>query len=455
MRTSNDPADQTEIFEQRPVPSAVRTMAVPMVISQIIVLIYNMADTFYLGRTSDPIMVAGVSMVLPIFNITLSLASVTGVGGGTLISRLLGVGDETEAEKVSAFCLCFSVALSALFSLSLLLFMNPLLTFLGAGNETLLYAREYVFFVLVIGGIPTVLSNVLSNLIRSVGYARQASFGIAGGGILNILLDPLFMFVLLPPGMEVVGVGIATCLSNLLSCTYFLITVYRMRSVSVITWNIKKGMPKGKSILSVFGVGIPSSLTTLLFDLDYVVLDRLMVSYGDIPLAAVGIVLKIERFPLNVGIGICQGVDPLIAYNYASHDHARMDELIHYTRRVGLLIALASVIIYELFATGLMWFFISEPMTVQLGSQFLRIRILATPLMFLCFSMVHIFNAFGKGRIALFLGVTRWAVINIPMLFLMNALFGIYGLVFSQLVSDSLMATLSAIVYHFERKKIT
>ncbi len=446
--------DKIEIFETMPVSSAVRTMALPMVISQIIVLIYNMADTFYLGRTNDPLMVASVSMILPAFNLTLSIAGITGVGGGTLISRLLGAGETREAEKVSSFSIWFAVLIAGLFSLCVALFMDPLLRALGAGADTIDFARQYTFFVLVLGGIPTVMSNVLSNLIRSVGYSRQASFGIAMGGVLNILLDPLFMFVFLPAGYEVLGVGIATCTSNYTACLYFIITIYRTHKEHVITANLKKGMPTGKSIRSVFGVGIPSSVATLLFDVDYVVLDRLMVNYGDIPLAAIGIVLKAERFPLNVGIGICQGVEPLIAYNYSSGNHKRMDEIINYSRRIGLLIAIASVCLYEIFARQLLQFFIAEEETVLLGTNFLRIRILATPFMFLCFSMVHIFNAFGRGRVALFLGVTRWAVINIPMLFILNNLFGIYGLVWSQLVSDILMATISYVIYHFYRKRI-
>ncbi len=454
MNKAEEANEKTEIFESMPIPRAVRIMAVPMIISQVIVLIYNMADTFYLGRTNDPIMVAAVSMILPVFNLTLSLAGIAGIGGGTLISRLLGVREHKEAEKVSVFCIWFAIAISALFSLSLLVFMNPLLTALGADSETYIYARQYVMLVLVIGGIPTVLSNTLSNLIRSVGYANQASFGIAMGGVLNILLDPLFMFLILPSGYEVLGVGIATCISNYTACIYFFITLYRTRGKHVLTLNPKKGMPSKKSIRSVFAVGIPSSVATLLFDVDYVVLDRLMVGYGDIPLAAIGIVLKAERFPLNVGIGICQGVDPLIAYNFSSRNRERMDGIIRFARRIGLLIGIISVCLYEIFATVLLRFFIEDPETVLLGANFLRIRILATPFMFLCFSFVHIFNAFGEGGIALILGVTRWLIINIPMLFLLNYLFGIYGLVFSQLTSDVVMAAISFIIYYRYRRRM-
>ncbi|MCD8121346.1 MAG: polysaccharide biosynthesis C-terminal domain-containing protein [Clostridiales bacterium] len=445
--------DKKEIFESLPVAEAVRLMATPMVISMVIVLIYNMADTFYVGRTNDPYMVAGISMMLPVFNITLSIAGISGVGGGTLVSRLLGREEEREARRVSVFSIYLAVLLAACFSVGMACFLDPLLRAMGAGDNTIAYARQYTFCVLVIGGIPTVLSNVLSNLVRCVGYSKKASFGIAMGGVLNIVLDPLLMFVILPHGMEVLGVGIATCISNCVACLYFLITVYRTREEHVICLDPREGMPTGESICSVLQVGIPSSVTTLLFDLDYVVLDRLMVTYGDIPLAAIGIVLKAERFPLNVGIGICQGMVPLVAYNFASGDHQRMNQVIHCARRAGLLIGLASILVYEIFAVSLMRIFIANADTVSLGTTFIRIRILATPMMFLCFSMVHVFNAFGEGGWALLLGVLRWAVINIPMLFLLNALFGIYGLVWSQLISDAVMAAISFCVYRIYARK--
>lgn len=211
-----------EIFEELPVMRALRTMMMPTIISQIIVLIYNMADTFYVGRTNNPYMVAGASLILPVFNITLSLAGLTGVGGGSLISRLIGEGRDDEAKRVSSFSIYLSIFITAIFSLALFVFMDFVLELLGAGENTFTYAKEYALWVIVIGGIPTVLSNVLSNLLRSVGVSKEAGFGITMGGLLNIVLDPIFMFVLLPKGREVLGVGIATCLSNCAACIYFL-----------------------------------------------------------------------------------------------------------------------------------------------------------------------------------------------------------------------------------------
>lgn len=446
-------ASSKRIFEELPVATALRTMVTPTIISQIIVLIYNMADTLYVGRTNNPYMVAATSLVLPVFNITLCLAGISGVGGGALVSRLLGSGQEQEARRVGTFSLYLALVIAAAFSALTALFLQPLLLALGAGENTLTFARQYTLCVIILGGIPTVMSNVISNLVRSVGYSRQAGFGITMGGILNIALDPLFMFVLLPRGYEVLGAGIATCLSNCIACVYFLVVLARMGKGAVITFQPKVGRASRKSVAEVFAVGIPSAVSTFLFDLDYVIIDKLMVSYHDLALAAIGIVLKVERLPLNVGVGICQGMMPLVAYNFAARNHKRMNDTIKLSLGLGLVIAAVSIGLYELFAQQLIGVFIDDAQTVAMATSFLRVRVLATPLMFMSFFTVHLFQAFGQGDKALLLGVMRWLAFNIPMLYLLNALFGMYGIVWGQVIADGINVVLSAFVYGRYRPK--
>ena len=435
-------------------PRAVRTMAVPTIISQLIVLIYNMADTFFIGRTNDPYMVAGASLILPFFNITLSLSGLAGVGGGALISRLLGEKRTEEARKVYSFCVWLALFVSALFSLGTLLFMRPVILLLGAGEDTYAYASSYAFFVIVCGGVPTVLSNMLSSLLRSVGASKKAGLGITVGGLINIALDPLFMFVLLPDGMEITGAGAATCLSNCIVCVYFIAVLARLgKTEPVLRLCPPLNTPARQSIAGIFTVGVPSAVTTFLFDLDYIVIDRLMSGYDGIALAAVGIVLKAERLPLNIGVGICQGMVPIVAYNYSAKNYTRMNAVKKHSLRLGLVCAAVSIALYQLFAGQIMGIFINDADTVALGTGFLRARVLATPLMFLSFFHVNLFNGFGEGGRALFLGVTRWLVFNIPMLFLLNALFGMYGIVWSQVTADTLTVILSLWVYRrYERR---
>ena len=442
-----------DLFETMPVAKAVRTMAVPTIIGQLIILIYNMADTFFIGRTNNPYMVAAASLILPVFNISLSIAGIAGVGGSALISRLLGEHREDEAKKVSSFSIYLSISLALIFSVGVLIFMKPLLYLLGAGKETFGFARSYALCVIVAGGLPTIMSNVLSNLVRSVGESSKAGFGVTMGGIINIILDPIFMFVLLPEGNEIIGAGVATCLSNCISCLYFIVIIKKLGSGSVIKLVSPKMMPEKVSMTKIFSVGVPSAIATLLFDVDYIVIDKLMSAYSDIALAAVGIVLKAERLPLNIGVGICQGMVPIVAYNFASKDYRRMRAIARFSLLCGIICAVVSITLYEIFAPYIMRFFIDDAGTVALGTNFLRIRCLATVFMFMSFYHVNLFNSYGRGKEALFLGVMRWAVFNIPMLFILNAIIGMYGIVWTQLIADIITVIISFYIHRCYLKK--
>ena len=439
------------LFEQMPVPKAVVTMAVPTVISQLIILIFNMADTFFIGRAGNSCMVAGAALILPVFNVTIAVANIAGVGGGTLVARLLGRGMTEDARKVAAFSLRFSALGGLLFSFISAACMDPLLRLLGASEGTVVYARQYLSCVIVFGAVPTVLSMTMGNLLRNVGCSKQAGFGVSMGGAVNILLDPLFMFVILPRGNEIIGAGVATALSNVLTCAYFFIVIARLKS-PVLTLSAQVPLPERAHMRSFFTVGLPAAAGPFLFDLDYIVIDRLMASYSDMALAAVGIVLKVERLPLNAGVGMCLGMVPLAAYNYSAGNYERMDAILRFTRRCGIIISLASIVLYEIFAPSLIRVFINDAVTVAFGSRFLRIRALATIVMFLSFIYVHFFQAVGHGGHALLLAAVRWLGINIPMQFMLNALFGMYGIVWAQFVSDSVVALGSLLVYRRFRR---
>lgn len=443
--------DSREIFESWPIPKALIELSLPMIFGQLIILVYNLADTFFIGRTNNPLMVAGVSLLLPVFNISITFANLFGIGGGTLISRLMGAKRDDEARNVSAFCFWMTILSAGIFSLTMYVFMTPILRTLGASNDTLTFAGQYTFCVIVLGAVPTIMGMTLSNFLRSTGRAKQAGFGVSMGGIINIFLDPLFMFVILPRGYEVLGAGIATMLSNVIICVYFLSVILRDND-GIISLSPANVITTARNVYEVFAVGIPAAIAVTLFDITYIIIDKLASGYGDIPLAAVGIVLKAERLPLNVGIGLCMGMMPLAGYNYSSGNLARMREAVRFSRFVGLIFGFASVAMYEVFAPYIMMMFIGDSQTVELGTHFLRARVLATPFMFVCFHMVNFFQAVGMGGKALFLGSSRWIVFNIPLLFVMNWVFGMYGIVWTQVVADVMMASVSVWTYHsFEK----
>ena len=441
------------LFEKDKVWHALAVMALPAIASQLIALVYNLADTWFVGRTNNPYMVASCSLVLPVYMLTIVISNIFGVGGGTLIARLIGAGNEEEASKVSAVCIIMAMISATAFSILCLIFMTPLLRFLGASDNVLYFSKQYMFFVAVLGGIPVILSNTLSSLLRSIGLSSKASFGLSMGGVINTVLDPIFMFVILRDGQQVMGAAMATFLSNVTVLVYFIVTYRKAENGTVLRLYTPDQYPTGLSLRSIFGVGIPAAAGVFLFDLCNIVINRLSASYGDIELAAIGIVLKAERLPLNIGVGICMGMVPLLAYNYSSGDRKRMDSIFRFGRAVGLIIGIISVILYYIFAPVIMRAFIGNHETVMYGTQFLRARCFATPLMFLCFSMVHFTQAIGRGKESFILAVVRQIVFNIPLLFILNSLLGMTGIVWTQAIADMLTVMVSYVIYFRIRKK--
>jgi putative MATE family efflux protein len=440
------------LFEEDSIWHAMMVMALPAIASQLIALIYNLADTWFIGRTNDPYMVASCSLVLPVYMLTIVISNIFGVGGGTLIARLIGSGDDKEASKVSAACIWMSLITALVFSVICLFMMTPLLRFLGASDNVLSYSRQYMFFVVVCGSLPVIMSNTLSSMLRSIGLSTKASFGLSFGGVLNIILDPLFMFVILGDGKQVMGAAIATLISNIVVVIYFIFTYLKAGKNTILRVSISE-YPSLSSLKAIFGVGLPAAAGIFMFDLCNIVINRLSASYGDIELAAIGIVLKAERLPLNIGVGICMGMVPLLAYNYSSGNTERMDAFFRFARAVGLVIGIISVILYYVFAPYIMKAFIENEQTVMYGTQFLRARCFATPLMFLCFSMVHFTQAIGRGKESFILAFIRQIVFNIPLLIILNRLFNMTGIVWAQATADFFTVVISYMIYFRVRKQ--
>lgn len=447
MRTTDKPTRAKEIFETRPVPSALAAMAVPTVVSQLITLIYNIADTWFIGQTDNPYMVAASSLVLTVFLMTSAIANLFGVGGGSLVVRLLGSRDEAEAKRVASISLILATASSLVFSALCLIFMDPLLRLLGASDNTIGYARQYLLFVVVIGCLPTVLANTMSAMVRNIGYSREAGFGLGMGGILNVILDPIFMFVLLPDGYQVAGAAIATMLSNIITLAYFIVIYRKLRGKTVLSLPRRWERIRKDSFRSLFSVGIPAAMSLLLFDLTTIVINKLASGHGDIELAAMGIVLKVERLPLNIGIGICLGMTPLVAYNYASKNHKRMKGFFKAARFAGLVVSVVCVILYRFGARYIISVFIADADTVRFGTQFLQSRCYATPFMFLSFHMVHFMQAVDRGKVSFYMAVIRQLCLNIPILFLMDYIWGMTGIVWTQLIADIINVAISYVIY--------
>ena len=440
---------EKELFETASVPRAVATLAIPTIISQVVTMIYNLADTFFIAQIGNPYMVAAVSLVSPWFNLLTALGNLFGLGGSSLISRLLGAKQEKDIKYVSAFSIWGGAAVTLLFSIGTYLARRPLLTFLGASPDTYGFAESYLFWVVVLGGVPTMVSLTLGHLLRSEGHARPASAGMMLGGILNVVLDPVLIFGF---DMGVAGAAIATAFSNAASVVFFVIQYIRLGKKSAVSLHPRYFT--FRFVGQIFSVGLASALATALGNASNMVIVRLASGYGDIPVAAYGIVKRIDQVPLNVSMGLCQGFMPLVGYNYASGDYRRMRAVSFFSWKTALVMSACFVACFAIFAPQILHLFIPEAETSALGASFLRIACLAVPLTSVNFLISYTLQAMGKGVQSAALTFGRQGLLNIPLLILMNLVVGLYGMIWTQLVVEVIMLPVSLGMYLLTWKRL-
>ena len=449
--------DKRTLFAETPVPKALLTMAVPTIISQMISVIYNMVDAFFIGRTGNSYMMAATTVTLTLVMMNVALSNLFGIGGGSFMARLMGMGDNTNARRVSAFSLYGMAAVAILYSLLIGLFTEPILRFLGASDETIGYARSYALIVTVIGGVPAILSMTLSHLLRNAGYSGEASIGLSGGGILNVALDPLFMFVLMPKGQEVTGAAIATALSNTAACVWLLYAYLKAGAGTPLCASLREALRlKRDKIRGLLAVGVPSAVLTGLFDVGNICLNILSAAHSDLVLAGMGITMKLERLPNAVNVGLCQGMMPIVAFNFASGNHRRMRETITTGRRAGLIVSVACIVMYELLAPHMARLFLSVTagdaasalITVGYATLFLRIRCIASPLQFTNYHTSYCLQALGDGRDTLLHAAIRILVLYVPIMFLMDRIFGETGLAAALPVSEGVADVIALWLLH-------
>ena len=444
--------DKTVIFEKMKVLKALFIMSLPAILSQIVILIYNLADTYFIGKTNNTFMVGAVSLVLAFYLMLVVIANIFGVGGGSLITRLLGANKLEEARKVGSFTIIWTVIVAVTFSLLTLALMSPILRLLGASEDTIGYAKQYTLYTVVIGGLPTVLAMMLPMLIRNVGYSKESSFGVILGALLNIGLDPLFMFVIFPEGYEVVGAGIATMISNYLAMTYFIILIFKLRNKTILSFPKRFEKLEKESYKSFFMVGVPAGLIMLLFNIVSIVFTRIGASYNDSTLAAIGIILKIERIPLNITLGVCLGMVPCVAYNYAKKDYKRMDKFFYLSLIFVLLFAIINMFIFFFLAKPLITLFIKNEEVISIGEPLLKARSFYIPFMAIGFVIINYTQAINHGKESFLLTVTRHLVLSIPLMLILNFTLGLSALSWSQLIADIVQTLISILVFVIVRK---
>ena len=435
--------NNTELFTSKPVSKAVLSLAIPTVISQIITVIYNMADTFFVGQLNDPNQVAAATVAMPAFVALTALSNLFGIGGASKISRCLGKNDYETAKRTSAFGIWTALAAALLYGIVIFLTRPLLLPVLGADSKTYDFCSSYIFWTITIGAIPTVLNAELSHLLRTEGYAKQAGFGVALGGVLNIALDPIFIFTL---RLEITGAAIATMLSNTAATIYFLLFLYKIRKKTVLTLNPIYYSTAHEIPADVVIVGLPSFIMMMLSCLSSSVLNRLITSYSNEATAGMGIAKKIDMVAFSVAQGMTQGVLPLIAYNYASGNRNRMSDAIKVTLTYTLIIALTATLTLFIFAEPITKRFIANTETVAYGTSFLKIICFTCPSTAVNFMAITVFQATKQRIQPLILSLLRKGTLDIPLMIALNHLVGIKGIALATPTADWLALIVSLIL---------
>ena len=440
--------EDNELMGSMKVSKAVAKMAVPSVISSLVTVVYNMADTFFVGQTGDALQVAAVSLTNPIFILMMAFANMFGMGGSAVASMALGEQKEKRAKNVSAFVLYASLIVGIVFMLILMIFMKPILTLFGADAETYEFARGYTFHIAY--GAPFIIwSAAASFIVRAEGASREAMIGSMIGTIANIVLDPIFISVL---DQGTAGAAIATTIGNVLASAYYLWYFLKKSRVLSIHWKhftVKEGILK-----RTCSSGLPTAIFSALMSVSTIVLNQLLVVYGNDPVAAIGIVFKANMFITFLQMGLANGVQPLLGYNYGSGDMARFQGVERYTKKCCLVAGVIATVLYFVLREPIIRLFISDEGVVSYGVEMLVAYMLSGPVIGILFVNMNCMQSVGHAFPATVLSVLRQGILLIPLLYLLRALFGLNGVILGQSVTDYIAVVLSIFLWRKIRRSL-
>lgn len=436
---------KTELFESMPIPKAVVTLSVPSVISSLVMVIYSLADTFFVGMMNDPVQNAAVTLAAPLLLAFNAVNNLFGIGSSSMMSRALGRKDYDTVYRSSAFGFYASLICSLLFSLLYGVLQSPILVMLGANAETLQATANYLFWTVLLGSAPSILNVVLAYLVRAEGSSLHASIGTMCGCLLNIVLDPFFI---LPWGLNLgaAGAGCATCLSNTVACLYFFVLLFVKRGKTYVCIKPSMFRPSKQIVKGVCGVGIPASIQNLLNVTGMTILNNFTSAYGSDPVAAMGIAQRVNIVPFQIAMGFSQGIMPLISYNYTSGNIKRMKKTFVFTAKISLGFILAVMLTFVFAAEPIISMFMKNESIVAYGAAFQRGFCFALPFLCIDFLALGVFQSCGMGMKSFIFAVVRKIVLEIPALFVLNWLFPLYGLAYAQFVAELILGTIAVVV---------
>ena len=437
----NHESANLDIFEKAPVPQAVLKNALPAMAAMLMVLVYNLADTFFIGQTGNALLVAAVSLATPVFLIFMAVGTAFGIGGTSVISRSMGEGKFDYAKKVCSFCMWGCVITGIVLAAVIIVFMDPILQLIGASEDTWELARDYLTIVSC-GGPFVLISNCYANVIRSEGESTKAMMGQLLGNLLNVILDPIFILAF---GWGIRGAAIATLIGNLVGAGYYI--GYFLRGTSSLSIHPRDFTIRNGVLTGTMAIGIPAALGSLLMSVSQIIINSQMAQYGDMAIAGMGVAMKVVTITAMVCMGLGQGVQPLLGYCVGARLWERFRKVFRFSMIFALLLGGALTVICFVFAPQIVSAFLSDADAFGYAVQFSRILLSTSWLFGVFYVLTNSLQAMGAATASLIINLSRQGLIFIPALFIMKALIGLTGLVWAQPVADIISILIAAALY--------
>ena len=440
--------DNLEIFASAPIPKAVLTNTIPAMVAMLMVLVYNLADTFFIGQTHNALMVAAVSLATPVFLLFMALGTIFGIGGTSVISRAMGEGRKDYARHVCAFCFWMCVIVGIAFAALILIFMDPILKLIGASSDTWDYAKQYLSIV-AFGGPFVLIANCYANIIRSEGKAGTAMIGQLAGNLLNVILDPI---MILGFGWNVAGAALATTLSNVAGAAFYI--VYLTSGKSMLTIRLKDFSARDDIMKNVLAIGIPASIGDILMSVSNIVANALVASYGDMAVAGFGVAMKVTMITGMICIGFGQGVQPLLGYCTGARNWDRFQRSLRFSVIFALMLSTVMTILCYVFTGQIVSAFLTETAAYDYAVHFARILLTTSFLFGMFYEFSNALQAMGAALSALIINLSRQGFVYIPCLYIFNSLFGVNGLLWAQPAADIVSVILVIVLFGITYRKM-
>lgn len=445
MRQKKEAANNEEMLRSGSFWTLARKLCVPAILIMLVMVLYHMADVFFIGQTGDPNKVAAVTLASPMFSILSGLGVLLGNGGCTAISLALGKGEYGKIKKISAFAVWGAILIGLVFAAVVLPLMNPICGLLGAQTDTEAFTAEYLR-IIAIGAPVIMLTNVVPALIRADGSTTDSMIGNMLGTVLNIILDPLLI-----PSMGVSGAAVATVAANVVSLGYY---AYFLRKKGKIYSVSPRDISFEKSVVwTVISLGLPMSCATVLGSVSGTIVNNLMMVYGATAVAGQSVAGRIAQMISMTVMGVCMGMQPAISFNYSAKNHKRLTEILWKTTGLAVVAGTVLSALCLIFRDQLLSAFLDDPNVLDIGRVCLFASIVIGPFLGFYQICTTYLQASGKSRQAVIVSLLEKGIVYIPVLFLMSWLLKMYGIIYAATVTTVISAVAALIFCYKDYRK--